>query len=174
MTGAVWNSFWFYNMFFSYQGVIKLWFIIPNERGGWKKHIWEFNSRDWLQSCSNFWVLLTSRIGCPSSSFCQQRHKGSWICQQYCKLSICNKLTLYLWIWVGKSVAHRRDKPSSADKSSALHLQICATQTSISISPWSSRFYELWANFLRGKQCNALKNTHIFRCVSGPTLYSPL
>jgi len=26
----------------------------------------------------------------------------------------------------------------------------------------------------RGKQCNALKNTHIFRCVSGPTVYSPL
>ena len=81
---------------------------------------------------------------------------------------------MYLWSGVGKTVAYKRDKPLNADTIIVLHLQICATQTSTSRLPESSGFYELWANFLRGKQCDTLKNMHIFRCVSGPTLYSPL
>ena len=89
-------------------------------------------------------------------------------------LQNCNKWSMYLRTEFGKSVAHRRDKPLNADKSIVLHLQICATQTSTFLLPESSGFYELWANFLRGKKCNGLKNTHIFRCVSGPTLYSAL
>jgi len=73
-----------------------------------------------------------------------------------------------------ESVAHRRDKVLNADKSGALHLQICATQTLISLFAVKCWSLGTFSELPRGKQCNALKNTHIFRCVSGPTLYSPL
>jgi len=42
--------------------------------------------------------------------------------------------------------------------------------------PFAVKWRSLWTSgeLPRGKQCNALNNTHIFRRVSGPTLYSPL
>ena len=55
----------------------------------------------------------------------------------YLKMGKCNKWTMYSWSGVGKSVAYRRDKPLNADKSTVLHLQICATQASTSCLPES-------------------------------------
>jgi len=64
----------------------------------------------------------------------------------------CNKWTLYLWISVGKSVAHRSDKPLNADKSSALHLQICATQRSTS-------FCRKVADFMNSERTSPVANS---------------
>jgi len=50
------------------------------------------------------------------------------------------------------------------------HNYILFTEAEQSRCTQSSIFSEL----PRGKQCNALKNAHIFRCVSGPALYSPM
>ena len=71
--------------------------------------------------------------------------------------------------WTGKSVAHTRDKVLNADKSSALHLQMCNLDIYF---PFVVKSQSLWtfSELPRGKQFNALKNTHIFRCVRGPTL----
>ena len=50
------------------------------------------------------------------------------------------------------------------------HNHILFTEAELCHCTHSSIFSEL----PRGKECNALKNTHIFRSVCGPTLYSPL